>query len=156
MASRIDFVEREWSRELARKGSLEQRAITVITASGVLVTLMFGFAAAVAKGQNFANFSNSEKVLLAIALFFFIASSISGIMANTPRNYGAIPLDQLRPQPGSPDKPIDDETLEGLMIQALKSARVADDDKARALTWAIGLQVVAIFVLGLTVVLVVR
>jgi hypothetical protein len=84
--SRAGLVNRELALEEARKESLEKRGITVITASCVIVTLIFAFSAAVAKGNQFGNVNSWEKILLAVALILFILSSLFGLATNRPRN----------------------------------------------------------------------
>src|ERR1700733_11338887 len=119
--TRGELVDQELVREFARKDSLERRGITVITASGVLVTLTFGFATAVAKGQHYANFTTPEKIVLDIALAFFILSAIFALLTNTPRNYGVPQIQALRSSPGStgsPDEAISEELL-GKLISML-------------------------------------
>ena len=85
---RLDLLENEMARELQRKASLEQRGITVITASGAFVTLVFGFSALVTKGVPFTNFSTPEKVFLVAALVLFVSASLFGVAANIPRPMG--------------------------------------------------------------------
>ena len=78
-----DFVTRgslltdEWAREVSRKDSLEKRGITVITTSGALVTLIFAFTSAVAKGHNLGNFTLGEKIAIAVALKVSASNSSS-------------------------------------------------------------------------------
>jgi hypothetical protein len=79
-------IDDQLEQERARKVSLEQRAITVITSSGVLVSLLFGFTAVV-DGDEPTEFG---KVLLGAALLFFVAATILSLLANRPRDY--VPL----------------------------------------------------------------
>lgn len=151
--TRGELVDQELVREFARKDSLERRGITVITASGVLVTLTFGFATAVTKGNHYTNFTTSEKIVLDIALAFFILSAIFALLTNTPRNYGVPQIQALRTSPGSngsPDEAISEELL-GKLISMLEAARHSDDNKARALFISMYLQLTAILLLGVAV-----
>lgn len=163
--TRGELVDQELERELGRKDSLERRGITVITASGVLVTLTFGFATAVAKGAHYANFTTAEKIVLDIALGFFIVSAIFALLTNTPRNYGVPQVDALRGSQGnkpegadgekdSPDEAISEALLQKL-ISMLEAARQANDNKARALFYSMYLQLTAILLLGVAVAIVV-
>ena len=90
MPPRLDILQTEFARELEHKASLEQRGITVITASGALTTLVFGFSALLTKGTSFGNFDLPEKVALAIALASFVTAAVFGVSANIPRPMGQI------------------------------------------------------------------
>jgi hypothetical protein len=151
--TRGELVNQELARESARKESLERRGITVITASGVLVTLAFGFATAVAKGHHYDNFTTPEKVGLDVALGLFVLSAIFALLTNTPRNYGVPQIKALRSMPGSKEVPeeIISEELLTKLISMLEAARHTDDNKARALFISMYLQLLAILVLGITV-----
>jgi hypothetical protein len=132
-----------------RKASLEQRGITAITGSGVLVTLVFGFTAAVSKGHHFANFTHAEKLLLGFALILFVLSGFLALVTNMPGRIGSLPLDRLRPQSDTVYEPVDTATLEA-MIKAIKSIREVNGTKANWLVWAFGFQMLAILTVGAT------
>lgn len=151
--TRAELVDQELKRETDRKDSLERRGITVITASGVLVTLTFGFATAVAKGQHYANFTFAEKTVLDIALALFILAAIFALLTNTPRNYGVPQIDALKEKSiptDSPETPISEDLLLKL-ISMLKVARHTNDNKARALYISMYVQLLAILMLGVAV-----
>jgi hypothetical protein len=155
--SRADLISQEWVREQGRKESLEKRGITAITTSGVLVTLIFAFASAVAKGHHFGTFTLPEKILLGIALLVFVVSAAFGVATNTPRNYGVLSIKLLAGDPNephTPDAPVSKDVLEAL-VEALQVARERNDTKAIALTAAIALQTVAFFIVGVTIVVVI-
>jgi hypothetical protein len=83
-AAVIDF---ELEQERARRTSLEQRAMAVVTSSGVLVSLVFGFGAVV-KGQGAVpRFPTGARVLLALALLAFVAAAVMSLITNRPRDY---------------------------------------------------------------------
>lgn len=151
--TRLDLVESEWTRQLGRKASLEQRGITVITTSGVLVTLVFGFTAAVSKGKHFANFTHAEKLLLGIALILFVLSGFLALVTNIPGRIGRLPLDMLRTK-SSAYEPLDSSTLDA-MIKAVQSVRVVNGSKANWLVFAFAFQLLAILTVGGTVVAIV-
>jgi hypothetical protein len=151
--TRGELVNQELAREFARKDSLERRGITVITASGVLVTLAFGFATAVAKGHHYANFTTPEKLVLDIAMAFFILSAIFALFTNTPRNYGVPQIEALKSSPDSGSSPDEgmSEVVLGKLVSMLEAARRADDNKALALVISMYLQLTAILLLGVAV-----
>lgn len=77
----------ELEQERARRTSLEQRAIAVVTSSGVLVSLIFGFGALV-KGQGATPRLPAEaRVLLALALLAFVTAAVMSLLTNRPRDY---------------------------------------------------------------------
>lgn len=143
----LAFVNREWDRVWDTKSSLEQRAITLITASGVLVTLAFGFTAAVAKGAHFANFTPAERVVLVVSLALFTTSALIALIVNVPKSY---------PEPDFRDVlGISSDTIELTPLQrfdtALEEAHLVNDKKALRLTYAFGTQLAAIATLAVVV-----
>jgi hypothetical protein len=180
-----DFMAENYKREWDRKTSLEQRAITVLTASGAFVTIVFAFGAAISKHHNFDNFTTPEKVLLAISLGFFIACGILCLVVNRPISLSQLPIDFFSPNEEvvkMPEKVDDPDYFEALRIvlekevktfsstntdprtdpkvlsvslATLEHLRVGNDDKASVLRWAIAAQLVAILILGFTAIVVI-
>jgi hypothetical protein len=146
---KLDLAERELTRELDRKASLEQRGITVITASGAFVTLVFAFVTVVQKGHRYNNFTHAEKALLFTALILFSLAALFGLMTNSVSRYGVIPLDLLKPH-DSAHEPIPPEALTA-MIAAVGSLRTVNRAKANWLTSAFVCQLLAIGTLSATV-----
>jgi hypothetical protein len=83
LSSAIDN-ELEQARE--RAASLEQRAIAVITTSGVLVSLIFGFSALI-KGREITHLPVAPKALLSIALISFVVAAFASLFTIKPRGY---------------------------------------------------------------------
>jgi hypothetical protein len=79
-------INNELQQARERAASLEQRALAVVTTSGVLVGLIFGFATLV-KGRAGISFSTPARYLLALALLAFIAAAISSLLTIRPRSY---------------------------------------------------------------------
>jgi hypothetical protein len=153
--NRSDLINEEWKREFERKESLERRGITVITTSGVLVTLIFAFAGAVAKGHHFGGFTFPEKLMIGVSLALFIISGIYGIATNTPRTYAALKLEVLKAGRGAvPSDAVSEDILQNL-IAALGVSRERNDLKAGALSQAIVFQGLAILVVGVAIMLVI-
>lgn len=73
-------------QEHKRKASLEQRALAVITSSGVLVTFLFGFAALLRTQQQTA-LPAATRYLLAAALGCFLTAALSSLRVNGPVNH---------------------------------------------------------------------
>jgi hypothetical protein len=137
----LAYVKEARDREWSRKDSLERRGITVITASGVFVTLIFGFASSVTKGHHFANFTHVEKVLLGVALILFVLSGFAALTINLP---GSIVGPKLR------DVARGAFSLDAA-VEEVESLRDVNGGKANALVVATLLQLLAILTLGGTV-----
>lgn len=71
-----------------RAASLEQRAMAVVTTSGVLVSLIFGFGTLV-KGKQITSMSEAPRILLVLALISFVIAAIIALFTIMPRNYPA-------------------------------------------------------------------
>src|ERR1700694_370776 len=81
------YVQAQLARQDARKTSLEQRGITVITTAGALVTLLFGLAALSTKrAQTFA-LPAGASYLLVVALVLFFGAALAAILTNVPLEY---------------------------------------------------------------------
>jgi hypothetical protein len=165
-----DELKIEWDR----KNSLEQRAITVVTTSGVLVTVVFGFTALVQKGTNFVALLDHQKVPLIISLCFFVASALLAVIVNAPAPYSAIRAGFLRlfltPVPGEREAKapagMSEDTagryrnlsltetraaIIGQALTALRSARIANRRKAVFLFAAMCAEVAGVIALVITV-----
>jgi hypothetical protein len=79
-------IDRELEQERQRTASLEQRAIAVITSSGVLVTLVFGFGTLI-KGTGGMHIPIAARIILALALVAFVGAAIMSLLTNRPRSY---------------------------------------------------------------------
>jgi hypothetical protein len=150
--SRANLLNDEWARETSRKDSLEKRGITVITTSGVLVTLVFAFTGAVAKGHNLGNFTLAEKIAIAIALLCFVISAAFGIATNTPRNYAGVNYSDLKNM--TAEATVTEQMWIDL-VDALETSRCRNETKAVALSRSILFQTIAIFVVAVTVMIVI-
>ena len=144
----LDLVKKQLDQTWATKASLEQRAINLITTSGVLVTLSFGFVAAVTKGHSFSNFRYDEKVVLVIALAFFAGSALTALSINVPTTLHAPELWDIFGVPLS--EPTDEEPVKRLK-NALDAANEVNDAKAMKLAGAFVLQLLAIAALAIVV-----
>src|ERR1700682_4209777 len=64
-----------------RKGSIEQRGAAVVTTSGVLIALLFGFAGFTTTAPGFRA-AGATGLLLAFALVAFLIAAVLGILSN--------------------------------------------------------------------------
>jgi hypothetical protein len=145
------LIDAQLREERALKASIELRAAAVITSSGVLVTLLFGFRALV--DQRGADFGDFARWLIAGSLAAFVGAAVAAILANRPRSYEEADVNAL-------DRLTSEEfwlaalTLgtrrsAELNVSVLRRARTANASKARALAWAFGFQLLAIGLLSL-------
>lgn len=164
----------EWDR----KNSLEQRAITVVTTSGVLVTVVFGFTSLIQKGTNFVSLLNHQKAPLIVSLCFFVFSALLALIVNAPAPYSGIRAGFLRlllssvpgeraaeaPPRMKPEdaeryrrlSPVDARSaIVGQSLEALHDARIANRRKALFLFSAMCSEVGGVVALVITVVVLV-
>jgi hypothetical protein len=76
-------------QERDRKASLEQRGLAVITSSGVLVTLLFGFSA-LTRTQQAAPLPVITRLLLIAAMVAFLIAALMSLGINRPVNYAPL------------------------------------------------------------------
>jgi hypothetical protein len=149
----LAFLNQEWNRVWSTKSSLEQRAITLITTSGVLVTLAFGFATAVTKAKTFTNFDPIERGFLIASLALFTISALIALGVNFPKGYSTPEFDDvlgINVEKGFRRKPLERFDV------ALKAARQRNTKKARLLAVGFFFQLLAIIALAVTVGIVTR
>lgn len=83
-------VKDELSRQADRKSSLEQRAITVITTSSALATIVFTVVAAVTKISTVEKFVKAEHVWIQVGVGVFLLAAATALVVNIPLGYGAV------------------------------------------------------------------
>jgi hypothetical protein len=151
------LVRLELAAENARKASLEQRGLAVITSSGTLLTLIFAIGAA-GGGTPLRVVGEVERVPLAIALFAFVAAAVLGIFINWTWYTRAFPVTGhwgLRTLVGpnlfdeSSSLQLDRRLAEA-HVEQLQTLRQSNNRKALFLQVALSLEVLAI--LGIAVV----
>jgi hypothetical protein len=79
-------IDKELQQARDRAASLEQRALAVVTTSGVLVSLVFGFSAVI-KGKEITHLPIIPKALLSLALISFVAAAAISLFTIMPRRY---------------------------------------------------------------------
>jgi hypothetical protein len=91
----VPLIESQLSEEASRKTSFEQRGVAVITTSGVLVSLLFGFAAVVTKSNTFV-LPVPAKDFLVVSLVLFVLAAVAGIISNWPLRYLQLEVSELK------------------------------------------------------------
>lgn len=125
-----DFVKSLLDAEDSRKSSLEQRGIGMITASGTLVTLLFGLTAAITSAKSFT-FPSAARGWLTAAAILFVLAAFAGIAVNTPLFYGKIVVEQpaLR-SAWDDDAPDARAAVTGVRLKRLHAAQSVNSAKA--------------------------
>ena len=146
----------EYIRELldaqeARKASLEQRGLAVISTSGALVTILFGLTA-ISKRESTFVIPNAAAALLVAALAFFVLAALSAIITNLPRSYEGVQVNPLRD--AVRNRWEDSETTASKMValtrlKVLASAKEKNEQKGVALIVAMSLEIIAVVLVGI-------
>jgi hypothetical protein len=148
------FIDRQLDEERARKSSLEQRALAVITTSGVLATLLAGFVALA--GRQAASIDGVPKVLVVLSGGCFVGAAVGGLLANVPRDYQEAAVAWLKKFVEDQvwrgdDRSLADQRIAQVQLGTLDEARSVNDTKARIQTWAMGFEVAAVVFLAASV-----
>jgi hypothetical protein len=134
--------------ERDRKTSLEQRAAAVITTSGAIVTVVFGFTSLV-KGNGELHVSSTGLLELVVAAFLLLMAVTLALIIGLPRDYLEVDEKDLR-QMVDKDYWINPQAVEArrriaeVNVDILTSARGFNADKARFLFAAVALEVLGI------------
>ena len=91
----LAFIKDLVDSQEARKASLEQRGLAVITTSGVLATLLFGLVGIITKPSSYV-LPAASHLPLRVALALFAAAALGGVIVNAPMPYKGIAPGTLR------------------------------------------------------------
>ena len=132
-----------------RAASLDQRAMAIITTSGVLVSLAFGFGTLI-RGKQITSLPLAPKILLSLALMSFVAAAIAALVTVMPRSY---PVESewkrlLGTWMVSPNRTW--ESLRTLHLTEISHWLGTNDRKAKILLIAIAAECLGIFLLTLS------
>ena len=145
------YIKEQLDAQEERKTSLEQRGLAVITTSGALVTLLFGLTALSTKGAATFDIPDTASTFLTIALVFFVLAAVSAIFTNLPRSYQGVTVDALR---GAVKNRWDDTDAEAArmvaltQLKTLAAAKRVNEQKGWALIAAMGLEIIAVALVG--------
>jgi hypothetical protein len=84
-----DVIDELLELERGRKASLEQKALSVITSSGVLVTLLFGFAS-LTKSTQSTGLPVLARAFLVAGMASFLVAILDSLRINRPVNYSPL------------------------------------------------------------------
>ena len=144
------------SDESSRKASLEQRAVSVVTTSGVLVSLLAALTTLLLRNNPPRTLNVAPKALLICTLIMFVVAAVFALVANSPRDYrgfGDEDIDRMVLQwTGEKEEAV--LLIADFQASLLKRTQRLNNHKAILVQWAIGLEVTAVGLLALTVALV--
>jgi hypothetical protein len=147
------YIKDQLADQDARKSSIEQRGITVITTSGTLVSLLFGLAAILTGVQDY-DLPDGARCWLYAAMVAFVIASLEGIATNLPLFYIGVSARALRQ--GIRHK-WDDEPAEAerqvafTQVNVLERAQQLNTYKGFILLGAIVAEVIAVVFLALAI-----
>jgi nitrate reductase NapE component len=149
-----DFIKEQLDAQEARKVSLEQRGLAVITTSGALVTLLFGLTALSVRRATTLVIPDTAAVLLIVALVCFVLAALCAIVTNVPRSYEGVTVDALRG--AVRERWVDSEAVASEMValtrlKMLASAKKNNDAKGIALVIAMSFEILAVALVGAAV-----
>jgi nitrate reductase NapE component len=149
-----DYIKEQLEAQEARKLSLEQRGLAVITTSGVLVTLLFGLTALSVRRSSTFVIPDTAAGLLIAALVFFVLAALSAIYTNLPRSYEGVTVNALREavkERWEDSEAVASEMVALTRLKVLASAKSKNDLKGVALVAAMFCEIFAVALVGAAV-----
>lgn len=147
------LIELQISEEQGRRSSLEQRAMAVITASGILVTLITGIIGVVDRVSNFKHEPASAALTIG-SLCTFIMAAVWAIAVNAPRGHRVVGIDapdglasMVRRDKFRSPRAAGERRIAEVRLEQLRSLRRANAAKATALFMALASEVAALALL---------
>jgi nitrate reductase NapE component len=143
------YIKEQVDAQEARKLSLEQRGLAVITTSGVLVTLLFGLTALSVRRESTFVIPDPAAALLIAALVFFVVAAL--LITNLPRPYEGVTVGALRQavkERWADSEAVASEMVALTRLKMLDSAKKNNDVKGRALVAAMACEILAVALVG--------
>jgi len=147
------YVEQLVTEQDARKTSIEQRGLAVITTSGTLVTILFALVALLTKAADY-HLPVKARGPVGVALIGFVVAGVLGLVTNVPLKYSNIDL-------SDPDKLFWDhwdsgqsdaqQRIIGTRLNILGQAQANNGRKGWALLTAMSFEVAAVIALSIAV-----
>jgi hypothetical protein len=152
-----ELIKEQLEAERARKASLEQRGITVITTSGVLVSLLFGLGAVVTSAKAF-QVPALARILLVVAVGLFVLAALAGLVLNSPRQYEEAELAYLdllyTKDVWDASVSLGGRRSAEMRLKILRKARQVNRDKAKWLVAAVVFEVGAVAFVAASVIVI--
>lgn len=151
------LVETVLVEERELKNSLVQRATNVITSAGVLVTLSLGLGTLVPRAST-AEVPRAAITCFGVAVVLLFGSALLALLATSPRRQDGLDVDALRRRRYQPSDwtSVDGSEYEvfALRMELAAASSAANQRRARHLTAAYALELVALAALATTAVLI--
>jgi hypothetical protein len=152
-----DFVQEQLTAEEARKTSLEQRGMAVITSSGVLATLGFGSLALAKRGDRIL-LPAASAFLLVVGAVALLVAAVLALATNAPLRHRAVNLAALKAS--LREHAADGEETALIRVTStrlglLRTTRQGNDLKAMLCLAAMLAEVLGVALLGTTIYLVI-
>jgi hypothetical protein len=147
------YVAQLLAEQDARKASIEQRGLAVISTSGSLATLLFALVAVVTSGDNFELPSQANGPIGA-ALVSFVLAGVLGLLTNLPLVYSNIDLsDPNKLFWDHWDKGVNDarQRVVATRLRVLKSAQKLNNLKGYSLIAALFVEVAGVAAVAIAV-----
>jgi hypothetical protein len=90
-----ELVREQLTEERARKASIEQRGVWVITSAGTMVTLLFGLTALATKAQDY-KLPDPAGLFLSLATALLVAAAFAAVATNWAVYYTEVEVEGLR------------------------------------------------------------
>jgi hypothetical protein len=148
-----DFYQKLVEGQTARKASIEQRGLAVITTSGTLATLLFGLVALLSKPTAFELPTQARGPLVA-ALVAFVVSALFALLTNVPLNYENVVVEDPETEVRQLWQDTQEEARIALTVtrvKIFKRARTLNERKAWLLLLAMLAEFVAIIAVAIAV-----
>jgi hypothetical protein len=146
-----EYIKEQLADQEARKISLEQRGLAVITTSGALVTLLFGLTALTVKRESTFAIPDRAAVFLIAALVFFVAAALSALITNIPRSYRGVTVNALREAVKAQwddSEATASKKVALTRLTVLASAKRVNNQKGYALLGGVAAEIVAVALVG--------
>ncbi|HET6707089.1 hypothetical protein [Amycolatopsis sp.] len=143
------LLDDQLSDERAKKNSLEQRGIAVISTAGTLVTITLGFVALATRTPTYV-LGAPVVVLLVVALGGLIVAAAAGLLVNLPARLPIVDAAELTAADEEDDDP---ETEREVIAHLLTGLRKVNRRRARILFAALLLEVAALAVMAVAAVI---
>ena len=147
-----DYIKQQIDAQEARKSSLEQRGLAVISTSGALVTLLFGLTALTVKRGATFDLPETSSTFLVFALIGFVVAALLALITNLPRSYQGVKVEALKTAVKNrwhDSEPEAARMIALTMLNTLASSKNVNNQKGLALIAAMGFEVVAVALGGI-------
>jgi hypothetical protein len=146
-----ELLELELQDEQTRRGSLDQRAVTVVTTSGTLATIVSGIVGLLVRNSH-VRYAPGTTALTVSALSSFIVAAILALTVTRPRSQDVADISGLRslltPTVFRGPRAAADRRIAEVRLDEISSLRDVNLGKAKRLSAALACQVLALVLLS--------